>query len=289
MNKVFSDTSKSGFENIKYLAIDMDGTLLPDDKIIPDFTLKTLSEACEAGYTLCICTGRSFAGVYKYERLRSSVSYYICYEGGYIVDNTIKSNPLIIYNYSMPASGVRAVCDACAGHEVMLALLTDKDGLCLDCDDDVFSSVRIWGAEPLKVGRKEIALTANERNVYIALIYGGTGQIDSVWENFSDEIKKGFDVIDTFIDFKDMRHLVLKAAGVNKWNGISRVLALTGAGAENLMAFGDWHNDFEMIKNAGAGVAMKNAERTIIDAAAVTTRYNNNEQGVANFIKERLL
>jgi len=36
------------------------------------------------------------------------------------------------------------------------------------------------------------------------------------------------------------------------------------------------------------GVAMKNAERAIIEAALVITSHSNNEEGVAKFIKEKL-
>lgn len=288
MNEAFHARLNDKLKNIKYLAIDMDGTLLPDDKNIPDFTFDVLCEARAAGYTLCICTGRSFNGVYKYERLRSIISYYVCFEGGYIVDNTDPSNPVIIHNYCIPQKEVSSIIAACREAGVMLALLSDGEGFCLNCDDEVFSSVRIWGAVPKVIGYENINEAAAGRRVYIALIYGGRDQINCVWDNFSKEIKGDFDIINTYLDFKDIHHLVLKAPGVNKWNGISRVLDLNGVKADNLIAFGDWHNDFEMIKNAGVGVAMKNADRAIIEAALVITNHNNNEEGVAKFIKEKL-
>ncbi len=275
-------------KNIKYLALDMDGTLLPDDKNIPDFTFDVLCQARAAGYTLCICTGRSFNGVYKYERLRSIISYYVCFEGGYIVDNTIQSNPVLIYNQCIPEYEARVIIDACRNAGAMLALLSEKEGFCLNCDGDVFSSVQIWGAVPCAISYDKIGEALRGSRVYIALIYGSREQINCVWDNFSKEIKGGFDIINTYLDFKDIHHLVLKAPGVNKWNGIARLLDLNGVKADNLIAFGDWHNDFEMIKNAGVGVAMKNAERAIIEAALVITSHSNNEEGVAKFIKEKL-
>jgi hypothetical protein len=261
MNEGFHARLNDRLKNIKYLAIDMDGTLLPDDKNIPDFTFDVLCEARAAGYTLCICTGRSFNGVYKYERLRSVISYYVCFEGGYIVDNTDSSNPVLIHDYCIPEKEVHVITGACRNAGVMLALLSDNEGFCLNCDDDVFSSVRIWGAVPGVIGYDKINEAVSGRSIYIALVYGAQEQINCVWDNFSKEIKGGFDVINTYLDFKDIHHLVLKAPGVNKWNGIARVLDLNGVKADNLIAFGDWHNDFEMIKNAGVGVAMKNADQ----------------------------
>ncbi|HBC74364.1 MAG TPA: hypothetical protein DC017_05785 [Candidatus Wallbacteria bacterium] len=171
----------------------------------------------------------------------------------------------------------------------MLAFLTNKEGFCLNCDDDIFKSVKIWGAVPRVTDYDELGTLLSSGDVYIALIYGDRGQVDFVWDNFSKATDTRFDVINTYLDFKDLHHLVLKAPGTNKWNGIARVLELNGVDAENLIAFGDWHNDFEMIKNAGVGVAMKNAEAAIIEAALVITSHDNNEEGVARFIREKLL
>ncbi|OQA81314.1 MAG: Pyridoxal phosphate phosphatase YbhA [bacterium ADurb.Bin243] len=289
MKSVASAGLDDRLKNIKYLAIDMDGTLLPDDKNIPDFTLDVLREAADGGYTVCICTGRSFGGVYKYEQLRPIVSYYVCFEGGYIINNTVKAAPELIFNYRIPPKEAGLIAEASKKNGAMLALLTNKDGYCLDCDEDIFKSVKIWGSVPQSKTYEDICSAIKNNDIYIALVYGDRSQIDAVWETFSSGIGGRLDAINTYLDFKDLHHLVLKPPGVNKWNGIARVLELNGAGADKLIAFGDWHNDFEMIKNAGVGVAMKNAEASIIEAAMVITAYNNNEEGVARFIKEKLL
>lgn len=289
MNEKASPPLEARFENIRYLALDMDGTLLPDDKKIPDFTLGVLRDARAAGYRLCICSGRSFAGVYKYEPLRDIISYYVCFEGGYIVDNSAPTSPKVIYKRRIPSAAAAAVARACEKSGAMLALLTGDEGYCLDCDEDIFNSVRIWGAVPIVSEYRQLYTALGERDIYIALVYGGRGQIDSVWDDFSKACPAGCDAIDTYLDFKDLHHLVIKAPGVNKWNGIARVLEMNGFTADNLIAFGDWHNDFEMIKNAGVGVAMKNAEAAIIEAALLITSHDNNDEGVARFIREKLL
>jgi hypothetical protein len=276
-------------ENIRYLALDMDGTLLPDDKTIPDFTYSVLCEARAAGYKLCICSGRSFAGVYKYERLRDIISYYVCFEGGYIIDNTIPSAPSLIHSRCISPEEAAIIAGVCQKSGAMLAFLTNKEGFCLNCDEDIFKSVKIWGAVPRVTRYDELGALLSAGDIYIALVYGNRGQIDFVWDNFSKEAGVRFDAINTYLDFKDLHHLVLKAPGTNKWNGIARVLELNGVDAENLIAFGDWHNDFEMIKNAGVGVAMKNADTAIIEAALVITSHDNNDEGVARFIREKLL
>ncbi|HOT77366.1 MAG TPA: HAD family hydrolase, partial [Candidatus Wallbacteria bacterium] len=177
-------------KNIKYLAIDMDGTLLPDDKNIPDFTLDVLREAASGGYSVCICTGRSFAGVYKYEQLRSVVSYYVCFEGGYIIDNT-KSAPELIFNYPIPQKEAGLIAEVSKKRGAMLALLTNKDGYCLDCDDDIFKSVKIWGSVPQAKTYEDICSAVKTNDIYIALVYGNRSQIDGVWKISQPESMAG--------------------------------------------------------------------------------------------------
>jgi len=59
-------------------------------------------------------------------------------------------------------------------------------------------------------------------------------------------------------------------------------------GMENVMAMGDNLNDLELIKAAGFGVAMENADDVLKDVAdAVTTHHE--EDGVARAIERYLL
>ena len=48
---------------IKLIAIDLDGTLLHEDKSLSKGNIEALHKAHEAGYDIVICTGRPLAGV----------------------------------------------------------------------------------------------------------------------------------------------------------------------------------------------------------------------------------
>ena len=61
-----------------------------------------------------------------------------------------------------------------------------------------------------------------------------------------------------------------------------------GFALENAMAFGDGTNDTCMIKAAGMGVAMSNAEKEVLAAADYIT-LSNNEAGVAAAIERFVL
>ena len=62
-------------------------------------------------------------------------------------------------------------------------------------------------------------------------------------------------------------------------------MAHFGETLDNVMTFGDEENDFEMIAQAGVGVAMGNAIPQIKQVANAET-LTNNEDGVAAYLKQ---
>ena len=276
------------FERVKVVALDMDGTLLPDDKRISAYTVDTLSKLRDAGYVVCICSGRSFPGVYKYSQLHSIISYYICFEGGYVVDNT-SGVPRVIHSDPVPRDRLMAIVGEAERENVMTALLCDQFGYCASCRGDIVASVRVWGAVPIERNYSALKNLHESENVFIILIYGSPAQIENIVRSQNASLEKDFDVINTYLDYKKMQHLILKARNVNKLMGIELVLKRLGMSAENLMAFGDWHNDMQLISGAGVGVAMKNAENEILEVASFVTDFTNNNDGVARFINENVL
>jgi Cof subfamily protein (haloacid dehalogenase superfamily) len=57
---------------------------------------------------------------------------------------------------------------------------------------------------------------------------------------------------------------------------------------EQVIAVGDNHNDISMIKLAGLGVAMQNADDNVKQAADVICETDNNQGGLARLIREQL-
>lgn len=79
--------------------------------------------------------------------------------------------------------------------------------------------------------------------------------------------------------------LLITPARTNKWTGIRVLLDRWGMTAEDVAAFGDDRNDLPMIMGAGCGVAMGNAIPEVL-AAANTVTSTNNEDGVAVFLEK---
>ena len=77
-------------------------------------------------------------------------------------------------------------------------------------------------------------------------------------------------------------------ATVSKWQALERLIAAEGLAAADVMAIGDDHNDLEMIRGAGLGVAMGNAVDAVRDAAGYVTG-SNADDGVVQALERFVL
>ena len=72
----------------KLIAIDMDGTLLKNDKSVSDRTKKAIKEAQEKGVNVVIATGRPIDGVTRYLEeldMLGENDYVLSYNGGLVL------------------------------------------------------------------------------------------------------------------------------------------------------------------------------------------------------------
>lgn len=74
------------------------------------------------------------------------------------------------------------------------------------------------------------------------------------------------------------------AKGNTKQNGIDQIIRHFGIKLEETMVFGDGGNDISMLRHAGIGVAMGNANDDVKAASNYTTT-SVDEDGIANALK----
>ncbi|WP_346779333.1 Cof-type HAD-IIB family hydrolase [Paenibacillus brevis] len=80
------------------------------------------------------------------------------------------------------------------------------------------------------------------------------------------------------------RNLEINPSGINKASGLREVCRLLDIRMEEVAACGDSLNDLEMIRSAGLGIAMGNAQEAVKQAADAVTG-TNDEDGVAQAIR----
>lgn len=68
--------------------------------------------------------------------------------------------------------------------------------------------------------------------------------------------------------------------------GIEEIAKSYNIPKENVIAFGDEANDYEMIQYAGHGVVMKNGVDSLKEISNDITSYTNHENGLAQYLKK---
>ncbi len=78
--------------------------------------------------------------------------------------------------------------------------------------------------------------------------------------------------------------LEIVAPGVNKGSSLEYIAGICGIPIENTISAGDAENDLPMIRSAGIGCAMKNADEALKEQADYVTENDNNHGGVAEIL-----
>ena len=103
------------------IALDMDGTLLNDDKVIPEENVDAIIEMQEQGKTVAICTGRPASGALPFVKdlhLEKYGGYVLSYNGGRIYD---VKNDKVLYNKAFPKEYVQKVFDLVKGTTITVS------------------------------------------------------------------------------------------------------------------------------------------------------------------------
>lgn len=83
---MYKDVKNGGFM-IKLIATDMDGTLLDEDKNIPQGFFEMLNKLKEKGVAFVVASGRSYVTLYENFKPHSDSLDFICDNGAFVVIN----------------------------------------------------------------------------------------------------------------------------------------------------------------------------------------------------------
>lgn len=271
---------------IRLIAFDMDGTVLNDEKKILKETKEALEQAARAGIEIVPATGRPFCGISDEIYRLDGVRYVLTTNGAGIYERDSKT---CLYEDAIPLSAYLPMLAEVEAYDVMAdtflkggALMTKRKRdflprmrLTKEIRDYILSSRQVVESQVdylRERGEDVEKLTIN-------FAYDEDGHridYDAVWE----VLKKYPDVNAVS---GGMKNIEVTKKGVSKASGLLYLGKKLGIAPEEMMVFGDSGNDLDMIKMAGIGVAMANAEPEVLKAADFVTK-SNNENGVGGFL-----
>ncbi len=269
---------------IRLIALDLDGTLLDDQKQISRRTLRALKAAAARGVEIVPATGRTAAGIPAELRALPGVRYAITANGARVVD--LAGGRTLSEQY-IPRSLALAVYDLLTRYTCLVDLFQDGQGYTTDANA---AQVERFVPENL---REYVLTTRRHLPDLRSFIAGQEKGLEKFTLFFltEEERRRAWDEVAALgleLATSLPLNMEISAAGVNKGAGLLTLAGALGLPESALMACGDGGNDAPMLRAAGLGVAMGNAFPEVKEAADVVTR-TNNEDGVACAIHQFVL
>ena len=269
---------------IGIIALDLDGTLLNSNKELSAGNLAALQRAANAGIEIVPTTGRFYGGMPGVIRELPFVRYVITVNGAQVAD--LKTGE-IIYKAEIPCQ-----------QAVDIMALLDEYPVIYDC----YQENAAWMTAEQKKDIDRIVSSSHYRKMLHELRQP-VPELKAVLTQRQKDVQK----IQFFTDRPELRLRMMKELPekfedlcvsssvsdnveinqihANKGEALYALADHLGLPREATLAFGDGLNDLSMLKAAGIGVAMANAEQETKEIADWIT-LSCDEDGVAHGINK---
>ncbi|NLN97493.1 MAG: HAD family phosphatase [Eubacteriaceae bacterium] len=273
---------------IELLALDVDGTLATSDLTITEPTKKTIAKAIDQGVLVVPATGRVFKQVPEEVLEIPGMQYAITSNGAAVTDlksmEQIYTNPLkkevvekiaeLLYNRTLYVEAYIGGKSITYGRSLDLA----KKKMPKEYVDLIVSTIDV---EP------------KEKDFYDYILRKPVEKINLFFESRQDRLNMISELERAVADESKITSPVIDNVEINnpnasKGDALSHLADLLAIPSQRVMAVGDADNDIEMIRYAGLGIAMENADEDLKRIADEMT-LSNDEDGVAHAISTYIL
>ena len=275
---------------IKAIALDIDGTLTNDAKVVTLRTRQALLDAQRSGIRVILASGRPTRGLKALAReleLPGHGGLLVSFNGAHVSDAATDE---VFFDQPMDVEDMRELLDHLRQFDVIPWV---TEGEYLYVEDAYRCNIFHKGVERniVKYERdmcdmvirevRDLAEVCDHPQDKI-LTAGTDTYLQEHWEEMYAPFQgrlAGMFTADFYFEFM--------APGIDKANALAGALPKLGIDASEVVAFGDGQNDAHMLAWAGCGVAMANAIDETKAAANMVT-LSNNEDGVAVALEKLL-
>lgn len=261
------------------IVLDLDGTLLTDDKIISAKTKQTIIQAKQQGHQVMIATGRPFRAskhIYNELDLKTPI---VNFNGAY-VHHPLNKN-YSAKHHPIQLQTVFDIVDSLQPYNLPNIIAEVMDDMYVERHDHQLLSILGMGNPKITTGILTEQLKDHPTSMLLHTEEKDVAMIRSYLQDTKAEL----------IDHRrwgDPYHVIeIVRNGIHKAIGLDYVAQSMQIPRERIIAFGDEDNDLEMLEFAGVGVAMGNAINDVKNIANIITS-SNNEDGIAEILIDRL-
>ncbi|PRR83789.1 Cof-type HAD-IIB family hydrolase [Clostridium vincentii] len=266
----------------KLIAIDMDGTLLRDDKTISTLNKITLRRAIDLGVKVVLTSGRPIQGLKKYldELGLVGEDEYVIGVNGAVICKT-DDYEIINSDGTLTGKDVKYIYNKVKDLGTYVHAFTSKEDL-------VNMESRFSEEEEKRIDLKVRVVdfpneVQDDDEILKVVLEEEKLVLDKITPQIPKDLFEKYTVIRS-LDF--MMEFMNKDC--NKATGLEKLAQYLKIDKSEIIAIGDADNDIEMLEYAGLAVAMGNAKDEIKQLADYVTK-SNEEDGVAYAIDKFIL
>lgn len=272
--------------SIRLIALDLDGTLFNNDKVIPPHTLEVLQRAIEQGVWVVPATGRPATGLPSALMALPGIRYVLTSNGARVVDLVTGQ---IVVDFPVDPQLALDILDVLHGFECLPSLFCSGERVCPAGDVERVPDF----LEPNMVPYvQSSSVPVPDLADYVRRSSGGIEKVNAFFRD-PEQRSQAWTLLEALpqhpvVTSSLALNMEINAPGVHKGRGLLALAQHLGIDVSQVMACGDSGNDLGMIRAAGLGVAMANATAPILDAADYIT-LSNQEEGVAAAVEKFVL
>ena len=265
----------------KILVLDIDGTLVNSKKEITEETLKHLIKIQEEGHIVALASGRPYPGMMAYAKelkLDKYGGYALSFNGGRIIECTTGKS---VFEKAIPNKFASVIYKYAKEHGIGMVTYEDTTVISgTEIDEYMEYEARL---NTMVLRQVEDFIGYVKFDMVKCLLTAPPEVAESHEMALRELLAPELNV------FRSEPYFIeITANGVDKAESLDGLLKQIGISRENSICCGDGFNDLTMVKYAGVGVAMDNAQQIVKDNADYITA-SCDEDGIVEVIKKFIL
>jgi len=259
----------------KLVAIDLDDTLLNDEGLISEENRAAVRRAEQAGIKVVIESGRSYASTKQYIRDLALPDLTVSLNGAYIQD---PADDRLVAGFPVDKGIAQQILKDIEPFRVHLNFYSGEKVYCQGRTEQALMYARMNRIEIDYVDSFEEL--SREKAPGKLLLNDDPEKLKEIKELLEKKYKDQINIV-----FSKPYFLEITDKAASKGAALLKVAEMYGIDPSEVIAIGDSENDLSMIRNAGLGIAVANAQEDIKRAADYVT-LSNNDGGVAYAINK---
>lgn len=277
---------------IKLVASDLDGTIITKDNYIPENNYKAIEYLHNNNTNFVICTGKTYP-IIKSTCSKINASYGIFGNGNQIID--LKTGK-VIYKKLLSNSDALACIEIAKRHGLHSHIYTDTEVI---TEELLYLDLRNYKLQTQSTKNSSMTFKIvdnikdyiSNNNIQICkLVITSPTSTKNVRNEILNSLDVSVSTIRKYGNYKDnvinkeYEYIDITPKNVSKDSALQFLGNYLNINPEEMLTIGDNLNDFDMVKNAGVGVAVANAYDELKQVANYTTTNPVEKAGFAEAV-----